>query len=98
MEKEYAKVASASNVTSVPETEWKYISTFLEAICESVQEKARVELLHKIEERSNEFYEKFTEHDRGYKGKVEIDDDYSIMFDAGLNTSHEDRKKVSGER
>lgn len=95
VEKEYAKVASASNVTSVPETEWKYISTFLEAICESVQEKARVELLHKIEERSNEFYEKFTEHDRGYKGRVEIGDDYSIMFDAGLNTSHEDRKKMS---
>lgn len=95
VEKEYAKVASASNVSSVPETEWKYISTFLEAICSSVQEKARIELLHKIEERSNEFYEKFTEHDRGYKGMVEIDDDYSIKFDAGLNTSHEDRKKMS---
>lgn len=95
VEKEYEKVASASNVTSVPETEWKYISTFLEAICESVQDKARIELLHKIEERSNEFYEKFTEHDRGYKGMVEIDDDYSIKFDAGLNTSHEDRKKMS---
>lgn len=95
VEKEYAKVATASNVTGVPETEWKYISTFLEAICASVQEKARVELLHKIEERSNEFYEKFTEHDRGYKGMVEIDDDYSIKFDAGLNTSHEDRKKMS---
>ena len=94
-EKEYAKVASASNVTSVPETGWKHISTFLEAICASVQEKARIELLHKIEERSNEFYEKFTEHDRGYKGMVEIDDDYSIKFDAGLNTSHEDRKKMS---
>ena len=94
-EEEYSKVALASNVTSVPETEWKYISTFLEAICASVQEKARIELLHKIEERSNEFYEKFTEHDRGYKGMVEIDDDYSIKFDAGLNTSHEDRKKMS---
>ena len=94
-EREYAKVASASNVSSVPETEWKHISTFLESICSSVQEKARIELLHKIEERSNEFYEKFTEHDRGYKGMVEIDDDYSIKFDAGLNTSHEDRKKMS---
>ena len=67
----------------------------MEAICSSVQEKARVELLHKIEERSNKFYKKFTEHDRGYKGMVEIDDDYSIKFDAGLNTSHEDRKKMS---
>ena len=94
-EKEYSKVASASNVSRVPETEWKNISTFLEDICSSVQEKARVELLHKIEERSNQFYAKFTEHDRGYKGVVEIDDDYSIKFDAGLNTSHEDRKKMS---
>lgn len=93
--KEYSKVATASKVSRVPETEWKNISTFLEAICSSVQEKARVELLHKIEERSNKFYEKFTEHDRGYKGMVEIDDDYSIKFDAGLNTSHEDRKKMS---
>lgn len=93
--KDYAKVATASQVSRVPETEWKNISTFLEAICSSVQEKARVELLRKIEERSNQFYEKFTEHDRGYKGMVEIDDDYSIKFDAGLNTSHEDRKKMS---
>lgn len=93
--KDYSKVATASQVSSVPETEWKNISTFLESICSSVQEKARVELLRRIEERSNQFYEKFTEHDRGYKGMVEIDDDYSIKFDAGLNTSHEDRKKMS---
>ena len=52
-------------------------------------------MLHKIEERANQFYEKFTEHDKGYKGRVEIDEDYSITFDAGLNTSHEDRKKMS---
>ncbi len=94
-ENDYSKVATASKVSRVPETEWKNISIFLEAICSSVQEKARVELLRKIEERSNQFYEKFTEHDRGYKGMVEIDDDYSIKFDAGLNTSHEDRKKMS---
>ena len=31
----------------------------------------------------------------GYKGSIEINDDYSIIFDAGLNTSHEDRKKMS---
>ena len=49
----------------------------------------------KIEERANIFYAKFTEHDNGYKGCVKIGDDYSIEFDAGLNTSHEDRKKMS---
>ena len=79
-EKEYSKVATAGEVSRVPETEWKNISTFLEAICSSVQEKARLELLHKIEKRSNQFYERFTEHDRGYKGMVEIEDDYSIKF------------------
>jgi len=82
-------------VTQVAETEWKHISTFLEAVCKDVQEKARKELLKKIEERANEFYEKFTEHDKGYKGRVEIDEDYTITFDGGLNTSHEDRKKMS---
>lgn len=86
---------STGNVTQVAETEWKHISTFLEAICKDVQEKARKELLRKIEERANDFYEKFTEHDKGYKGRVEIDDDYAIAFDGGLNTSHEDRKKMS---
>lgn len=82
-------------VTCVEETEWKYISTVLESICKKVQEKARFELLHKIENRANEFYTKFTEHDLGYKGRVSIGDDYTIQYDAGLNTSHEDRKKMS---
>lgn len=86
---------NTGTVTQVAETEWKYISTFLEAVCRDVQEKARKELLHKIEDRANQFYEKFTEHDKGYKGRVEIDEDYSITFDGGLNTSHEDRKKMS---
>ena len=86
---------NTGTVTQVAETEWKHISTFLEAICKDVQEKARKELLKKIEERANEFYEKFTEHDKGYKGRVEIDEDYAITFDGGLNTSHEDRKKMS---
>lgn len=86
---------NTGTITQVAETEWKHISTFLEAVCRDVQEKARKELLHKIEDRANQFYEKFTEHDRGYKGRVEIDDDYSITFDGGLNTSHEDRKKMS---
>lgn len=86
---------NTGTVTQVAETEWKHISTFLEAVCKDVQEKARKELLKKIEERANEFYEKFTEHDKGYKGRVEIDEDYTITFDGGLNTSHEDRKKMS---
>ena len=84
-----------STVAKVPETEWKHISTFLEDICKRVQESARKDLLHKIEERANLFYAKFTEHDNGYKGNVRIGEDYSIEFDAGLNTSHEDRKKMS---
>ncbi len=86
---------SAGSVTQVAETEWKNISIFLEAVCKDVQEKARKELLKKIEDRANEFYDKFTEHDKGYKGRVEIDEDYAITFDGGLNTSHEDRKKMS---
>lgn len=86
---------NTGTVTQVAETEWKHISTFLETVCKDVQEKARKELLKKIEERANEFYEKFTEHDKGYKGRVEIDEDYTITFDGGLNTSHEDRKKMS---
>lgn len=89
------KSSKAGSITKVVETEWKNISTFLEDICKDVQEKARIELLQKIEDRANLFYEKFTEHDKGYKGRVEIDDDYSIAFDGGLNTSHEDRKKMS---
>lgn len=87
--------SNTGTVTQVAETEWKHISTFLESVCHDVQEKARKELLHKIEDRANQFYEKFTEHDKGYKGRVEIDEDYSITFDGGLNTSHEDRKKMS---
>lgn len=87
--------SNTGTVTQVAETEWKHITTFLESVCHDVQEKARKELLHKIEDRANQFYEKFTEHDKGYKGRVEIDEDYSITFDGGLNTSHEDRKKMS---
>jgi len=87
--------ASTGMITSVEETEWKQISSVLEGICKSVQEKARKELLRNIETRANQFYDSFTKHDPGYKGKVEIGDDYSIQYDAGLNTSHEDRKKIS---
>lgn len=95
-ERELEKLgAKDSTVAKVPETEWKHISTFLEDICKRVQENARKDLLHKIEKRANLFYAKFTEHDNGYKGNVKIGEDYSIEFDAGLNTSHEDRKKMS---
>lgn len=87
--------SNAGSITSVPETEWKNITMFLESVCKNVQERVRKELLMSISERSNQFYEKFTEHDKGYKGHVEISDDYAIAFDAGLNTSHEDRKKMS---
>jgi DNA sulfur modification protein DndD len=94
-EKELAKTDSKTGDISVAETKWKNISIFLEDICKRVQENARKDLLHKIEERANKFYHKFTEHDNGYKGEVKIGNDYSIEFDAGLNTSHEDRKKMS---
>ena len=95
-EEEYSRLSSKdSSVVSVPETEWKNISIFLEDICKRVQENARKILLRKIEDRANLFYKKFTEHDRGYKGNVKIGDDYTIEFDAGLNTSHEDRNKMS---
>lgn len=95
-EKELEKINSKEKTAlKVPETEWKNISIYLEDICKKVQENARKELLQKIEKRANIFYKKFTEHDKGYKGFVKIGEDYSIEFDAGLNTSHEDRKKMS---
>lgn len=94
-EKDLEKVGKKEGCVSVSETEWKNISVFLEDICKRVQENARKDLLRKIETRANEFYTKFTQHDNGYKGSVKIGEDYSIEFDAGLNTSHEDRKKMS---
>ena len=97
---EYSKKAEGLGLGSkgsskFEETEWKHISTFLEDVCKRVQENARQDLLVKLEERANQFYAKFTEHDAGYKGNVKIGKDYSIEFDPGLNTSHEDRKKMS---
>ncbi len=94
-DKELDKIGTQTGTTTVSETEWKNISIFLEDVCRRVQENARKDLLRKIEERANQFYCKFTEHDNGYKGEVKISNDYSIEFDAGLNTSHEDRKKMS---
>lgn len=95
-EKEKKNMGSTDGaITTVAETEWKNIALFLEPICKKVQEDARKELREKLEARANIIYNKFTEHDSGYKGKVEIDKNYTITFDAGLNTSHEDRKKMS---
>jgi DNA sulfur modification protein DndD len=94
-QKELDKFSNTVSGTRIPETEWKNISEFLKDVCRKVQEKARKELLIKIQIRANEFYEKFTQHDNGYKGSIVIDEDYSIAFDPGLNTSHEDRKKMS---
>lgn len=87
-------VVGVDNKT-IPETQWKHISYFLSDVCSRVKENARVELLHKIQEKANLFYQKFTEHDNGYQGTVKINDDYSIEYDAGLNTSHNDRRKMS---
>jgi len=95
VEKDLEKSGRKTGSTTVAETEWKNISIFLEDICKRVKENARKDLLKKIEERANQFYQKFTEHDNGYKGEVKINDDYSIDFDSGLNMSHEDRKKMS---
>lgn len=95
-EKELERFGTQTGVVStVEETEWKNISNALEKICKSVQEKARKELLSKIQIRANEFYKRFTQHDRGYTGEIVIDENYAIMFDPNLNTSHEDRKKMS---
>lgn len=94
-EKKLSAVGTTSSFHSVLETEWKEISEYLEDVCKRVKEKARVELLKRVEKRANEYYKKFTEHDNGYKGSVKISEDYSIEFDPGLNTSHEDRKKMS---
>lgn len=88
-------VSSGSVIYKVEETEWKDISAILEKICLSVQERARKELLEKIQKRANDFYSRFTAHDKSYKGMIEIDDNYEIKVDTLLNTSHEDRKKMS---
>lgn len=96
LEKDFEKLGKKDKtIEKVPETEWKNLSIFLEDICKRVQERARKELLKKIEHRANQFYQKFTEHDNGYKGSVKINEDYSIEFDEGLNTSNDDRKKIS---
>lgn len=96
--KEAAKLAGYStteHINTVNETTWKNLTIYLDDICQRVTNNARKKLIRDIEERANVFYTKFTEHDDGYKGNVRISEDYSIEFDAGLNTSHEDRKKMS---
>lgn len=80
---------------TVPQTEWKDTTGFLLQVCNIVRENEKDVLRKKLTERANELYDKFTRHDSGYRGRVEIDEDYVMLFEPGLNTSHEDRKKMS---
>ena len=82
-------------VKDVPETEWKLITMFLDSICKDVKLEAREELLKELIHRSNDFYNRSTNHEVGYKGKVEINKDFILLFDPLINTSHHVRKKMS---
>ena len=86
---------SSGSIQGVEESKWRILSEVLQPICKRVQENARYDLLSKIRTTSNQLYEKFTCHDIGYKGLIEISDDYSIKHDPVLNTGHNDRKKMS---
>lgn len=93
--REMENLQSKGGIQSVPETYWRMLSEILLPICRNVQENARYDLLNKIRETSNDLYVEFTKHDDGYKGVIEIADDYSIKVDPKLNTGHTDRKKMS---
>ena len=93
--REMENLQSKGGIQSVPETYWRTLSEILLPICRKVQENARYDLLNKIRETSNDLYVEFTKHDDGYKGIIEIADDYSIKVDPRLNTGHTDRKKMS---
>lgn len=82
-------------VKDVPETEWKLITMFLESICKDVKLEAREKLRKELIVRSNDFYNRSTNHEVGYKGKVEINKDFVLLFDPLINTSHHVRKKMS---
>lgn len=79
----------------VPETQWRLVTEFLSEICHRVQDKAKKELRNNIQAKANEYYRAFTAHDNGYKGSIKISENYQIEFEPGLNTSHEQRKKMS---
>ena len=68
---------------------------FLDSICKDVKLEAREELLKELIHRSNDFYNRSTNHEVGYKGKVEINKDFILLFDPLINTSHHVRKKMS---
>lgn len=80
-------------IKDVPETEWKLITMFLESICKDVKLEAREKLREELIVRSNDFYNRSTNHEVGYKGKVEINQDFVLLFDPLINTSHHVRKK-----
>ena len=86
---------SQAGINDVVETKWREYSEVLLPVCKKVQEEARYDLLNKIRETSNELYEKFTRHDDGYKGIIEINDDYTFKREPGLNTGHNVRKKMA---
>lgn len=82
-------------VAEVDETKWREISVFLSEVCRDVKDNAHLALLRRIEERANEIYNAFTKYDNGYKGEIIIKEDYTIKTVSGINTSHEDRQKMS---
>ena len=93
LKSELEKAQGGNN--NIEETKWRMYSEALLPICKKVQETARYELLNKIRTTSNELYERFTKHDVGYKGIIEINDDYTFRREPGLNTGHNARKKMS---
>ena len=91
---ELSALGGTRGYNHVPETEWKNLSVFLLDICQNVREKAKKELMRKIEERANQYYKSFTQHERTYTGKITIINN-SLQFDPLINTSHLVRKKMS---
>ena len=95
-DKDIADFTDKNGLEKVDETNWKLISTYLEAVCKNVQEKERIDLLKKIQEEANRIYFIFVSHDKQVaSGKIEINNDYSIKIDPLLNTAHQVRIKIS---
>lgn len=94
-QEEYERQKMKGKVAEVNETKWREISVFLSEVCRDVKDNAHLTLLRRIEERANEIYNAFTKYDNGYKGEIIIKEDYTIKTVSGINTSHEDRQKMS---
>ena len=94
-QEEYERQKMKGKVAEVDETKWREISVFLSEVCRDVKDNAHLTLLRRIEERANEIYNAFTKYDNGYKGEIIIKEDYTIKTVSGINTSHEDRQKMS---